>query len=79
MFHYISNTENKVENTMRFKLFEIVIKHCIECLMQLPQRTNSEGEIRDAKTSRVSSNFQTRCLISFVLALCIIHEFEKIT
>ena len=40
VFHHISNTEKRVENTMRsgvflmnFKVFDIVMKHCDECLI----------------------------------------------
>ena len=40
MFHHISNTEKRVENTthsgvflMNFEVFDIVTKHCDECLI----------------------------------------------
>ena len=40
VFHHISNTEKKVENTTHsaafltnFKVFDIVMKHCDECLI----------------------------------------------
>ena len=40
MFHHISNTDKIVEKTMRrgvfftnFKVFDIVMKHCDECLI----------------------------------------------
>ena len=41
-FHHRSNTENRVENTVcsvvfltNFEVFDIVMKHCDECLIQL--------------------------------------------
>ena len=40
MFHHISNTEERVENTTRsevfltnFEVFDIMMKHCDECLI----------------------------------------------
>ena len=40
MFHHISNTEKRVENTTRsgvfltnFEVSDIVMKHCDECLI----------------------------------------------
>ena len=40
VFHHISNTEKRVENMMRsgvfltnFEVFDIVMKHCDECLI----------------------------------------------
>ena len=40
VFHHISNTEKRVENTMRsrvfltnFEVFDVVMKHCDECLI----------------------------------------------
>ena len=40
MFHHISNTEKRVENTMHsgvflmnFEVSDIVMKHCGECLI----------------------------------------------
>ena len=41
MFHHISNTEKRVENTthtsgvflMNFEVFDIVMKHCDKCLI----------------------------------------------
>ena len=66
VFHHISNTEKRVENTTRsevfftnFEVFDIVMKHCDECLIQLLKQTDFEGEIKDAKTS-FSSDIQTR-------------------
>ena len=56
MFHHIPNTEKRVENTMHsrvflmnFEVFDIVMKHCDECLIQLLKQTDFEGEIKDAK------------------------------
>ena len=67
MFHHISNTEKRVENTTRsgvffdeFEVFNIVMKHCDECLIKLLKRTDFEVEIKDAKTRSFSSDIQTR-------------------
>ena len=67
MFHHISNTEKRVENTTRsgvfltnFEVFDIVMKHCDECLISLLKQTDFEGEIKDAKTRSFSLDFQTR-------------------
>ena len=53
MFHHISNTEKTVENTTRsgvlltnFEVFDIVMKHCDECLILLLKQTDFEGENR---------------------------------
>ena len=42
VFHHISNTEKRVENTtrsrvflMNFEVFDIVMKHCDECLIKV--------------------------------------------
>ena len=62
--HY---TEKRVENTTRsgvflrnFEVFDIVMKHCDERLMELLKQTDFEGEIKDAKTRSFSSDIQTR-------------------
>ena len=47
------NTEKKVE------VFHLVIKHCVESLIVLLKQMISEGEIKDAKMSSFSSDFQT--------------------
>ena len=67
MFHHISNTGKRVENTTRsgvfltnFEIFDIVMKHCDECLIQLLKQTYFEGEIKDAKTRSFSSDILTR-------------------
>ena len=59
MFHHISNTVKRVENTTRsrvfltnMEVFDIVMKHCDECLIQLLKQTDFEGKIKDAKTRR---------------------------
>ena len=66
MFHHVSNTEKRVENTTRsgvlltnFEVFDIVMKHCDECLIQLLKRTDFEGEIKDAKRGVFLSDIQT--------------------
>ena len=66
MFHHISNTEKRVENTTRsevfltdFEVFHIVMKHCDECLTQNFKQTDFEGEIKDEKTRSFSSDIQT--------------------
>ena len=76
MFHDISNTEKKVENTTQsgifltnFELFDIVMKHRDECLIQLLKQTDFEGEIEDAKTRSFSSDIQTRHGARFPLSL----------
>ena len=50
-FHHISNTEERAENTTRsgvflpnFEVFDIVMKPCDECLIQLLKQTDFEGE-----------------------------------
>ena len=67
MFHHISNTEKRVENTMRtrvfltnFKVSDTVIKHCGKCLIYLLKQTDFEGKIKDAKTRNFSKDVQTR-------------------
>ena len=52
MFHHISV---RVENTTRsgvfltnFEVFDIVMKHCDECLILLLKQADFEGEIKDA-------------------------------
>ena len=64
---YISHTEKRVENTTRsgvfltnFEVFDIVMKHCDECLILLLNQTGFEGEINDANTRSFSSDVQTR-------------------
>ena len=68
LFHHISNTEKRVENTTassgvfltNFEVFDIAMKHCDECLIQLLKQTDFEGEIKDAKMRSFSSDIQTR-------------------
>ena len=67
MFHHVSNTEKRVENTTHsgvfltnFEVYDIVMKHCDECLINLLKQTDFEREINDAKTRSFSSNIQTR-------------------
>ena len=44
---------------MNFEVFDIVMKHCGECLIQLLKQTDFEGEIKDAETRIFSSDIQT--------------------
>ena len=89
MFHHISNTGKRVENTTRsgvflsnFEVFDIVMKHCDGCFIQLLKQTDFEGEIKDAKTRSFSSDMQTRHGAWFPLSLTfellmrkLIHKF----
>ena len=66
VLHHISNTEKRVENTTRsgvfltnLGVFDVVMKHCDECLIQLLKQTDFEGEIKDAKARSFSSDIQT--------------------
>ena len=53
------NTEKRVENTMNFEVFHLLMKHCVICLMLDSVKQNDfKGEIKDAKMSRFSSEFQ---------------------
>ena len=67
MFHHVSNTEKRVENTMHsgvfltnFEVSDIVMKHCGECLIKLLKQTDFEREIKDAKIRNFSKDIQTR-------------------
>ena len=67
VFHHIPNTEKRVENTTlsgvfltNFEVFDIVMKHCGEYLIELLKQTDFEGKIKDAKTRSFSSDIQTR-------------------
>ena len=58
--------EKRVENTTRsgvfltnFEVFHLVMEHCVECLILLPKKKILEGEIKDAKLSSFSSDFQS--------------------
>ena len=60
------NTEKRVKNTTHsgvfltnFELFHLLMKHCVECLILLPNKRILEGEIKDAKMSCFPSDFQT--------------------
>ena len=66
MFHHVSNTVKRVENSTRngvfltnFEVFDVVMKHCDECLIKHLKQTDFEGEIKDAKTRSFSSDIQT--------------------
>ena len=76
MFHHISHTKKRVENTTRsgvfltkFKVFDILMKHCGECLIKLLKQTDFQGEIKDAKTRSFSLDIQTRHGARFRLSL----------
>ena len=84
------NAEKRVENTMRsgvfltnFEVFHLVMKHCeLNAWYYISNKVIIlEGEIKDAKMSSFTSDFQTLIkhnLISFVFSLWIIDEFEKL-
>ena len=69
MRHYFIirwNSEKRAENTVctgvfltNFKVFHLVMKHCVECLILLFKQNILEGEIKDAKLNSFSSDFQT--------------------
>ena len=42
------------------EVFDIVTKHCDECLIQLLKQTDFERKIKDATTRSFSSDIQTR-------------------
>ena len=42
---------------MNFKVFHLVMKHCVKCLILLLKQMILEGEIKDAKMSSFSSDF----------------------
>ena len=53
VFHHKSNTEKKVENTTRsgvfltnFEVFDVVIKHCDECLIYFSNKLILKGKLR---------------------------------
>ena len=48
---------------MNFDVFYLVMKHCVECLILLLEKKKIlEGEIKDAKLSSFSSDFQMHSL-----------------
>ena len=52
-----------------FEVFPLVIKHCVECLiLHFSNKMIWKGEIKDAKMSSFSSDFQTLIKLYF---LCI--------
>ena len=55
---------------MNFEVFHLVMKHCVECLIlyYFSNKMILEGEIKDAKMSSFSSDFQHPLKINF---LCI--------
>ena len=54
---------------MNFEVFHLVIKHCVECLILLLKQNDFRriGEIKDAKMSRFSSDFETLIKLQFPL------------
>ena len=62
---------------MNFEVFYLVMKHCVECLILLLEEKKKilEGEIKDAKLSSFSSDFQMHSL-NILNFLCIF--FEKL-
>ena len=64
--HQIKHREAGVENTTcsgvfltNFEVIHLVMKHCVECLILLLKQMILEGEIKDAKMTGFSSDFQT--------------------
>ena len=56
---------------MNFEVFYLVMKHCVECLiLLLEKKMILEGEIKDAKLSSFSSDFQMHSL-NILNFLCI--------
>ena len=55
---YVCTTPSGVFLT-NFEVFHLVMKHCVECLILLLKKMILEGEIKDAKMSSFSSDFQT--------------------
>ena len=56
MFHHTSNTDKSVENTTHsavfltiFEVFDIVMKHCDECLIYLLNKLIFKGKLRMQK------------------------------
>ena len=43
----------------KFEVFHLVMKHCVECLILLIKQNYLEGEVKGAKLSSFSSDFQT--------------------
>ena len=59
---------------MNFEVFHLVMKDCVSCFILLLTQNDftEEGEIKDAKMSSFSSNFQT--LILHLLPLYFLYE-----
>ena len=55
---------------MNFEVFHLVMKHYVECLIFLLKKKILEGEIKDAKLSSFSSDFQMHSL-NILNFLCI--------
>ena len=55
---------------MNFEVFHLVMKHYVECLIFLLKKKVLEGEIKDAKLSSFSSDFQMHSL-NILNFLCI--------
>ena len=54
----IENTTRIGVFLMNFEVFHLVMKRCVKCLILLLKQEEEE-EIKDAKMSRFSSDFQT--------------------
>ena len=50
-----------------FEVFHLLMKHCVECLILLLKQNDLEGEIKDAKMSSFSFDFQTLIIFKFPL------------
>ena len=64
-----------------FEVFHLVMKHCVECLILIIKKKSDFEEKLRLKNEQFSFDFQTliKHLISFVLSLSIINDFEKLT
>ena len=56
---------------MNFKVFHLVMKHCVKCLILLLKKKNDfRKRIKDAKMSSFSSDFQTLIKHLFTCMFC---------
>ena len=60
------SVERRIENTTRsgvfltnFEVIDLVMKHCVEYLILLLRQNDFRREIKDAKMTSFSSDFQT--------------------
>ena len=47
----VSSPDETPRRKLNFKVFHLVMKHCVECLILLLKQNDLEGEIKDAKMS----------------------------